>query len=80
MDEWAYRHGVSIEFNRPGPPTHNPFVESAGGHFRDQCLNQHWSRSLKEARTTIESWRVAYNTERPRRALGHQTSAGALRA
>jgi putative transposase len=43
--------------------------------FREECLNQHWFASLEEARTTIEAWRVDYNTERPHTALRHQAPA-----
>jgi putative transposase len=43
--------------------------------MRDACLDQHASASLEEARTTVEAWRVEYNTEGPHRALGQQTPA-----
>jgi putative transposase len=75
LDAWAYRHGVRLEFNRPGKPTDNAFVESFNGHFREECLDQHWFLSLEEARSRIEAWRVDYNTERPHRALRQQTPA-----
>jgi putative transposase len=73
MDAWAYRHGVRLEFSRPGKPTDNPFIESFNGHFRAECLGQHWFQSLEEARAIIEAWRVDYNTVRPHRALGQLT-------
>jgi putative transposase len=73
MDAWVYRHGVRLEFSRPGKPTDNPFIESFNGHFRAECLGQHWFLSLEEARTTIEAWRVEYNTVRPHRTLGQLT-------
>lgn len=72
LDAWAYRNGVQLEFSRPGKPTDNAFVESLAGHFRQECLNQHWFASLEEARQAIEAWRVEYNTERPHRALGQE--------
>jgi putative transposase len=75
LDAWAYRNGVQLEFSRPGKPTDNAFAESFNGRLRDECLNQHWFASLEEARQTIESWRIEYNTERPHRALGQQTPA-----
>ena len=75
LDAWAYRNGVQLEFSRPGKPTDNAFVESFNGHFRQECLNQHWFASLEEARQVIEAWRVEYNTERPHRALGQRTPA-----
>jgi putative transposase len=38
LDAWAYRHGVRLEFSRPGKPTDNAFAESFNGRFRDECL------------------------------------------
>ena len=75
LDAWAYSSGVQLEFSRPGKPTDNAFAESFNGRFRDECLDQHWFASLEEARVTIESWRVEYNTQRPHRALGQRTPA-----
>ena len=80
LDEWAYRRGVRLEFSRPGKPTDNAFVESFNGHFRQECLDQHWFLSLAEARMVIEMWRIEYNTERPHRALHQQTPAAASAA
>jgi len=42
----------------------NAFVESFQGRFRDECLNLHWFKTLQDARETIETWRIEYNTER----------------
>jgi putative transposase len=53
------------------------YVEWFNGKFREECLNQQWFETLAEARDTIETWRVEYNTERPHRALGQQTPAAA---
>lgn len=72
---WAHRHGVQLEFSRPGKPTDNAFIEAFNSRFRDECLNLHWFDSLEEAQATIEAWRVDYNTERPHGALGQQTPA-----
>ncbi len=58
LDAWAYRNRVQLEFSRPGKPTDNAYAESFNGHFRAECLDQHWFASLEEARQTIESWRV----------------------
>lgn len=75
LDAWAYRNGVQLEFSRPGTPTDNAFVESFNGHFRQECLDQHWFASLEEAQQIIEAWRIDYNTERPHRALKQRTPA-----
>jgi putative transposase len=48
-------------------------VESFNGKFRDECLNEHWFRSLAEVREIIGAWRADYNQRRPHSALGYQT-------
>lgn len=58
---------------RPGKPTQNAYCESFIGKFRYECLRRHWFRSLAEARTTIEQWRMDYNHIRPHRGLGQRT-------
>jgi len=81
LDHWAYRHGVTLDFSRPGKPTDNAYIESFNGRFRDECLNTHWFLSLDDARAKIEAWRRDYNEGRPHTALGYRTPAEfALRA
>jgi putative transposase len=80
LDTWAYARGIDLCFIRPGKPVENAFVESFNGKFRDECLNEHWFRSLAEAQHRIEQWRVDYNTVRPHSALGDQTPAQFARA
>jgi putative transposase len=73
LDLWAYEHGVTLDFSRPGKPTDNPFTESFNGSFRDECLNAHWFLSLEDAREKIEQWREEYNDFRPHSSLGGLT-------
>lgn len=73
MNARAYRRGVKIEFIRPGKPVENCFIESTGGSFRDECLNEHWFNSLADARRTIERWRQDYIRVRPHSSLGNLT-------
>ena len=75
LDKWAYDHGVTIDFSRPGKPTDNPFIESFNGSFRDECLNVHWFLSLDDARQKIESWRCDYNHFRPHSSLENSPPA-----
>ena len=58
-------------FLQPGKPTQNAFVESLNGKFRNECLNQHWFRSLEEARWEIELWQKHDNQVRPHSSLDH---------
>src|SRR5690606_3743759 len=71
LDAWAYQAGVKLSFIRPGKPVENAYIESFNGKFRDECLNEHWFLSLRQARSLIEAWRIEYNTERPHSALGY---------
>ena len=71
MDRWAYEHGVTLDFSRPGKPTDNAFIESFNGSVRTECLNENWFLSLDDAKEKIESWRQDYNEHRPHSALGN---------
>jgi putative transposase len=71
LDTWAKKNKVTLFFIEPGKPMQNGHVESFNGRFRQECLNQEWFTSLKEARHTIEAWRISYNTQRPHSSLGY---------
>lgn len=73
LDEWAWRHGVQLDFTRPGKPTENAFIESFNGRLRDECLNVNEFVSFEDARQRIEAWRRDYNEHRPHGALGRLT-------
>jgi putative transposase len=73
LDAWAYGRGVTLRFIRPGKPVENAYIESFNGKFRDECLNEHWFISLADAKATIETWRVDYNTVRPHSSLDGAT-------
>lgn len=42
------------------------YVESFNGHFRDECLNEHWFASFDHARAFIDARREEYKDERPK--------------
>ncbi len=75
MDSWAYRHGIELDFIRPGKPVENAYIESFNGRLRDKCLNTHLFLSLTDAREKHEAWRLDYNQRRPHSALGDLTPA-----
>lgn len=70
---WCKENRVRLNFIQPGKPTQNAFVESLNGKFRDACLNQHWFRTIEEARYEIDQWRAHYNHERPHSSLNYLT-------
>ena len=76
LDQWAYERKVELRLIEAGKPTQNAYVESFNGKFRDECLNEHWFRTLPEARAIVAAdWRTDYNERRPHSALAYQTPA-----
>jgi putative transposase len=73
FDQWAESHGIVLDYIEPGKPVQNAVMESFNGRFRDECLNSHWFTSLKDARRTIEAWRIDYNQQRPHSSLEYRT-------
>lgn len=73
LDEWAYRKGVKLNFIHAGKPIENAYAESFIGRFRDECLNENWFMSMKDARKIIEAWRRDYNESRPHGSLAGLT-------
>ncbi len=66
---WSKENRAKLHFIQPGKPTQNAFVESFNGRFREGCLNQHWFKSLSQARHIINEWRTHYNEVRPHSSL-----------
>ena len=61
--------GIKLNFIRYGKPVENAYAESFIGKLRDECLNENWFSSVREARDTIETWRRDYNEVRPHSSL-----------
>ncbi len=68
-------HDIELLFIQPGKPIQNSHIESFNGRLRDECLNQHYFLSLRDARFHIARWRESYNTDRPHAALHPITPA-----
>jgi len=79
LDQWVSQHGVEIRLIQAGKPTQNAFIESFNGKFRDECLNEHWFKSLAHVREAINAWRQDYNEARPHSSLGMTPSEFAAR-
>lgn len=61
MDAWAYRHGIQLDFIRPGKPVENGFIESFNGRLRDECLNLEVFFTLEDVREKLARWQEDYN-------------------
>ena len=75
LDEWAYGHGIELDFIRPGKPVENGYIESFNGRLRDELLNTELFCTLAEAKEKLEAWRLDYNTQRPHSSLGYRPPA-----
>lgn len=75
FDRWAHECGIRLAFITPGKPTENCYIESFNGRFPGECLNESSFVSLRDARDTIEGWRVEYNSARPHSGLAGRTPA-----
>lgn len=80
LDKWAYEHGVTMDFSRPGKPKDNPFIASFNGSLRDECLNIYWFLSLEDAQDKLDNWRGEYNHERTHSSLNDMTPAEFIRS
>lgn len=71
--QWCRQKKLSWRYIEPGKPYQNGSIESFNGKLRDECLNENWFLSLKDAKMLIENWKEEYNSERPHSALGGKT-------
>ena len=69
FDEWARKHGVHLDFTRPGKPTDNGLVESFHARLRDECLSVNRFDTLAEAQNITQRWIDDYNNFRPHSSL-----------
>jgi putative transposase len=53
LDHWAYWNWIQLDFNRPGKPNDNAFIESFNATLRRECLPQHWFLTLTYAQRTL---------------------------
>jgi putative transposase len=60
-DQWAYEHGVRLQFIEPGKPIQNAYIESFNARLRDECLNEHVFVSLDDA--TEQDRKVAHRVQ-----------------
>lgn len=65
--------GVTAVRIEPGKPWQNGFIESLNSRFREEFLNQHVFRTVKEAQVLSESYRQYFNQQRVHSSLGYLT-------
>src|SRR5207249_2260211 len=72
-ERWAMDFMSDVLVGGRRYPIQNAAVESFNGRMRDELLNQHWWRTLDEARRAVAAYREDYNRVRPHSALGNRT-------
>jgi transposase InsO family protein len=50
LDQWAYKHGVRLQFIEPGKPIQNAHIEGFNARLREECLSEQVIVSLDDAR------------------------------
>ena len=71
----AERHGIQLEFIKPGKPTQNSYIERFNRTYRDEVLDMYVFSRLSEVREITGNWIKEYNEERPHESLGNMTPA-----
>ena len=66
---WSQKTTTRQSFIQPGKPTQNAFIESLNESLRNECLNQHWFKSLDDAKNKIGECCDHYNQYRPHSSL-----------
>ena len=75
LDQWAYGHGIELDFIRPGNPVENGYIESFNGRLHDELLNTALFYTLAEAKEKLEAWRLDYNTQGSHSSLSYRPPA-----
>ncbi len=73
LADWAERHGVTMEFIKPGRPMQNGYIERFNRTYREEVLDMYVFKRLHDVQEVTERWLIEYNEERPHEALGNLT-------
>jgi putative transposase len=71
----AYRMRITHERINPGKPVENCYAESFMSRFRDECLNLHLFKNIREAVRIIDKYIEWYNNDRLHSGLDYRIPA-----
>lgn len=57
---WAEENNIDWQFESPGCPAQNAYIERFNGTFRDEVLDPYRFESLDQARAICEQWIPVY--------------------
>ena len=70
---WEMAGGIELEYIQPGKPAQNGYIERFNRTYREEVLNMHLFRNIKEVQYITDIWMNEYNNERPHQSLGNLT-------
>jgi putative transposase len=76
--KWCHTGAILWSYIEPGKPYQNGNIESFNGKLRDECLNENWFLTLRDAQRQVEKWRNDYNQQRPHSSLMELTPSEAM--
>jgi transposase InsO family protein len=54
LQAWLKEYGMRAVYSALGSPWQNAFIESFNGKFRDECLNEEFFLSRREAQVVVD--------------------------
>jgi putative transposase len=69
IQNWAAEWGIRLEYNQPGNPQQNAYVERFNRTVRYEWLSQYYWSSLEEVQEFATWWMCSYNNDHPNMAL-----------
>ena len=67
--DWAEKHGIFIDYIKPGCPYQNAYIERFNRTYRHEVLDLYIFNNLDDVRSITEKWIETYNAERPHDSL-----------
>lgn len=80
LAEWAAGNEVRIDFIEPGKPFQNAYIERFNRTYREEVLDLHLFRTLREVKELSSEWAYEYNSDRPHESLNDMTPYEYLKA
>jgi putative transposase len=68
--DWAKKHGISMDYLKPGKPQQNAYIERANRKIRYDWLSKYLFKTINEVQGYVTKWLWLYKNEPPHKANG----------